>query len=149
MMGPQALKHFVLAAGLLAALAFPDSQGGRLAAQEQGQIIPLTLETMVELTLSRRYQVRRLNIGIQRDQFNIQAEQARLKSSVDLELTMPAFRKTSEPRWNSDLGKDEIIQENTRRWEGDLSVSQPVVLFGYPPDGYLSLNNRVVKYTQV
>jgi outer membrane protein TolC len=104
---------------------------------------------MVEMTLSRSYQVRRLNLGIQRDQFNLQAEQARLKSSVDLDLTMPAFRKTSEPRWNSDLGKDEIIQENTRRWEGELSVSQPVILFGYPTNGYLSLNNRMYKYTQV
>jgi hypothetical protein len=149
MMGPPVFKRHLLAACLLAALALPGFRGGALVAQEQGQIIPLTLESMVEMTLSRSYQVRRLNLGIQRDQFNLQAEQARLKSSVDLDLTMPAFRKTSEPRWNSDLGKDEIIQENTRRWEGELSVSQPVILFGYPTNGYLSLNNRMYKYTQV
>jgi len=122
---------------------------GRLAGQEGPQTIELTLERMVDLTLSRSYQVRRLNLGIQRDQFNLQAEQARLKSSVDLELTMPRFRRTSEPKWNSDLQRDEIIQENTRRWEGELSVSQPVMLFGYPTNGYLSFNNRMYQYTQV
>ncbi len=103
----------------------------------------------MELTLSTSYQIRRLNLGIQRDQYNLHAEQARLKSSVDMDLTIPAFRLTSEPKWNSDLQKDEIIQENTRRWEGELSVSQPVILFGYPTNGYLSVNNRMYRYTQI
>ena len=66
-----------------------------------------------------------------------------------LELTAPAFRLTSEPKWNSELQKNEIVQENTRQWEGELSVSQPVMLFGYPTNGYLSVNNRMYRYTQI
>jgi|GEM_PF-263914 len=134
---------------LAVASAFLVLPGAPLVAQEVPQVIDLTLERMVDLTLSTSYQIRRLNLGIQRDQHNLQAEQARLKSSVDMELTVPAFRKTSEPKWNSELQKDEIIQENTRRWEGELSVSQPVILFGYPTDGYLSFNNRMYRYNQV
>ncbi len=30
----------------------------------------------------------------------------------------------------------------------DLSVRQPVLLFGYPTNGYLSLNNQVYRYLQ-
>ena len=123
--------------------------GAPLAGQEVRQVIDLTLERMVDLTLSTSYQIRRLNLDIQRDQHNLVAEQARLRSSVDMDLTIPAFRLTSEPKWNSDLQKDEIVRENTRRWEGELSVSQPVILFGYPTNGYLSLNNRMYRYTQV
>jgi len=135
--------------GLAVASAFLVLPGAPLVAQQGPQVIDLTLERMVDLTLSTSYQIRRLNLDIQRDQHNLQAEQARLKSSVDMELTVPAFRKTSEPKWNSELQKDEIIQENTRRWEGELSVSQPVILFGYPTDGYLSFNNRMYRYNQV
>ncbi|MCJ7628342.1 MAG: TolC family protein, partial [Longimicrobiales bacterium] len=135
--------------GLAVALAFLVLPGARIAAQGPAQVIDLTLERMVDLTLSTSYQIRRLNLGIQRDQYNLHAEQARLKSSVDMDLIIPAFRLTSEPKWNSDLQKDEIIQENTRRWEGEVSVSQPVMLFGYPTNGYLSLNNRMYRYTQI
>lgn len=113
------------------------------------QVVELTLERMVDLTLSRSYQIRRLNLDIQRDQFNLHAERARLKSSVDLDLTVPAFRMTSEPKWNSELQRDQIVQENTRRWEGELSVRQPLILFGYPTDGYFSFNNRMYRYNQI
>ncbi|MFC1791022.1 TolC family protein [Gemmatimonadota bacterium] len=120
-----------------------------LEAQDPPPVIELTMERMVELTMSSSFRVRRLNMDVQRDQYNLQAERARLKSSVDLDLTIPAFRLTSEPRWNSTLEKDVIIQENTRRWEGELSVRQPVILFGYPTNGYLSFNNRMYRYNQI
>lgn len=136
--------------GILAAVAIAAPvTAQRTAAQEQSEVIDLTLERMVDLTLSRSYQVRRLNLDIQRDQHNLAAERARLKSSVEMDLTVPAFRLTSEPKWNSDLQRDEIIQEHTRRWEGELSVRQPVMLFGYPTNGYLSFNNRMYRYDQI
>ena len=31
----------------------------------------------------------------------------------------------------------------------DLAISQPVILFGRPTNGYLSLNNKVYRYNQV
>lgn len=123
--------------------------GPGLSAQEESGVIDLTLERMVELALSRSYQVRQLNLSIERDQHNLRAEQARLKSSVDLDLTMPSYRLTSEPKWNSELQKNEIVQENRRTWEGQLSIRQPVILFGYPTNGYFSFNNRMYRYLQI
>jgi outer membrane protein len=135
---------------LFAALAGSGFLPGRADAQEPApQLIDLTLERMVELSLSSSYEVRRLNLEIQRDQYSLKAQQARLKSSVDLDLTVPAFSLTSEPKWNSDLQKNEIIQENTRMWEGEISVRQPIIFFGYPTNGYLSFNNRMYRYNQI
>jgi outer membrane protein TolC len=135
---------------LFAALAGSALLPGRADAQEPGpRLIDLNLERMVELSLSSSYEVRRLNLEIQRDQYSLKAQQARLKSSVDMDLTIPAFSLTSEPKWNSDLQKNEIIQENTRMWEGEISVRQPIILFGYPTNGYLSFNNRMYRYNQI
>jgi outer membrane protein TolC len=138
---------FLLSAATLAGL--PGFSGAVWAQERSPQVIELTLERMVDLTLSTSYQIRRLNLDIQRDQYNLRAQEARLKSSVDMDLTVPAFRLTSEPRWNSDLQKDQIVQENTRRWEGEISIRQPVILFGYPTNGYLSLSNRMYRYNQI
>jgi outer membrane protein len=135
---------------LLAVLAAWVPRGSGLAGQEQEpRVIDLSLERMVELAMSRSYQVRQLNLSIERDRYNLQAEQARLKSSVDLDLTVPSFRMTSEPKWNSVLQRNEIVQENRRTWEGELAVRQPVILFGYPTNGYLSFNNRMYRYLQI
>jgi outer membrane protein TolC len=109
----------------------------------------MTLERMVELSLSDSYQIRNLNLNIDRQRFRLRAEEARLRSSVSLELSAPELESIAEPRWNSTLGLNEIVHETSRRWEAELSIRQPVILFGYPTNGYLSLNNRVYRYLQI
>jgi outer membrane protein len=111
--------------------------------------IEMTLERMVDLSLSDSYRVRGLNLNIDRQRYRLQAEEARLKSRVSLELSAPEFESIAEPRWNSTLGLNEIVHETSRRWEAELSIRQPVILFGYPTNGYLSLNNRVYRYLQI
>jgi outer membrane protein TolC len=93
--------------------------------------------------------VRQLLLDIERTRSLLRAEQAGLKSRVSLEVTAPEFESISEYKWNSDLRKNELIHENTRRWEMGLSIRQPVILFGFPTNGTLSLNNRVYRYSQL
>lgn len=112
-------------------------------------VIDLDLELMVELALNSSYRVRQLNLGIDRTQLRLRSQRARLRSSIDLDLSAPDYRSITESRWNSDLGREELIHEDSRRLEAELSVRQPVILFGYPTNGYLSLNNRIYRYTQV
>lgn len=112
-------------------------------------IVELDLERMVDMALSTSYRVRQLNLGIDQTQFRLRSQRARLRSRVDLELSAPDYRSITENRWNSDLGREELIHENSRRLEAELSVRQPVILFGYPTNGYLSLNNRIYRYSQV
>ena len=118
-----------------------------LAAQQNQ--VEMTLERMVDLTLSDSYRIRNLNLSIERTRYVLNAERARMRSRVSLDLSVPQFESIAEPRWNSTLGLNEIIHENSRRWEAQLSIRQPVILFGYPTNGYLSLNNRVYRYTQL
>jgi outer membrane protein TolC len=54
----------------------------------------------------------------------------------------------SETRWDSDLARNVIQRENSRRVEAELSIRQPVILFGYPTNGYLSLTSRLYRLTQ-
>ncbi len=124
------------------------SPGPLFAQEDPPPIYDLTLERMVELTMSNSFAIRRLNLEVDRDQLSLKAQRARLRSSADLELSTPSFRLTSEPKWNSDIQKDEIIREHTRRWEGEISIRQPLILFGWPTNGYISFNNRMYQYTQ-
>jgi len=134
---------------LLTILVVPFLPRAPLIAQDQPQVVELTMENMADLTMSTSFRVRQLNLEIERDQHNLKAERAGLKSRVNLKLNTPSFRLTSEPRWDSNLSKFQIEQEHSRRWEGELSIRQPVILFGYPTNGYLSINNRMYRYTQV
>jgi outer membrane protein TolC len=139
---------------LLAILSWMAASPERVSAQrdpeaEAPQVIQeLNLGNMVGLAMNSSFMVRRLNLDIERSRLNLKSQRARLRSSADLELTTPSFRLTSEPRWNYSLQRNEIVREHTRRWEGEISIRQPVILFGWPTNGYLSINNRTYQYTQ-
>lgn len=112
------------------------------------QMVDLTLERAVGIAMENSYRIRRLELGIERTRLFLRARQAQLKSSVSLELKSPEFKKVSDYKWNSILQRDEIVRQNTRLWEAGLSVSQPVIVLGYPTNGYLSLNSRTYRYNQ-
>jgi len=109
----------------------------------------LTLENAVDIAMGSSYRIKQLELGIDRNRYWLKARQASLKSSAYLRLRSPQFEAVSETKWNSTLQKDEIIRQNTRLWQMDLAINQPVVVFGYPTNGYLSLNNKVYRYNQV
>ena len=114
----------------------------------QPQIIEMTLETMTTLALSDGYRVRFLNMNIEQTAWELRAERARLRSSVDLDISAPVWSDISQEHFNPDLGRNELFRENRLRVEGELSIEQPVILFGYPTNGYLSLNNQVYRVAQ-
>ncbi|HET9949524.1 MAG TPA: hypothetical protein VFQ22_11425, partial [Longimicrobiales bacterium] len=101
-------------------------------AAAQSSPVEMTLERMVDLTLSNSYRIRDLDMSIEQTRRRLEAERAGLRSHVSLDLSMPELESIAEPRWNSTLGIDEIVHENSRRWEAQLSIRQPVILFGYP-----------------
>lgn len=119
------------------------------AAAQQGHVIPLTLDRAVDMAMGNSYRVRQLQLGIERTRNWLAAERAGLKSRVYMNVTMPKIDAVSDNKWNSSLHKYEIIRENTRRWQANIAVRQPVILFGYPTDGYLSLNNTMYRYAQL
>ena len=119
------------------------------AASAQQRVVDLTLDRLVELGLRDSYRVRQLQMDIQRTRTTLRAEEAALKSRVDLNISTPDFQQISEYKWNSTNQRDELVSSDTRRWEAALAIRQPVILFGYPTNGVLSVNNRTYRYTQV
>ena len=113
------------------------------------QVIDLTLETAVDLAMENSYRVKQLQIGIEQTRKYLEAERAGLKSRVYMELRTPQIAALSDQKWNADLHRNETIRENTRMWQMDFSIRQPVILFGYPTNGYLSLNNQMYRYDQL
>lgn len=114
-----------------------------------GGVLELTLERMVDLAMNNSFQIQQVNLNIERTRYNLQAQRAGLKSRVDLNLQTPRYEAVSEARWNALLGRNEIVRENSRRWQADLSIRQPVSLFGYPVNGEISFNSRLYRYLQV
>ena len=112
------------------------------------QIIEINLESSIDVVMGNSYRIKQLEMGIDRNRELLKARQAALKSKVYMELMAPEYKAISDYKWNSTLKKDEIIRENTSLWQMDLAVRQPVILLGYPTNGYLSLNNKIYKYIQ-
>lgn len=110
--------------------------------------IDLTLHSAVEIAMNKSYRVKQLKMGIEHTRSWLKAEQAGLKSKVYMHVKAPEYKFISEYKWNSEIQKDELVRQNTSLWQMDLSIRQPVILLGYPTNGYLSLNNRTYKYIQ-
>lgn len=112
------------------------------------QHVVLTFDSAVNIAMKNSYRIRQLELGIERTRYWLKANRAALKSKVYLNLHSPEYEAVSDYKWNSTLQKDEIIYQNTSLWQMDLSIRQPVVILGYPTNGYLSLNNKVYRYLQ-
>lgn len=128
--------------GMLIVFVSPEN---RLYSQKN---IELTLDSAIEIAIANSYQVRQLQLSIERTRQWLKAERAGLRSRVYMTLDAPEFEAISDYKWNSTLQRNEIVRENTRLWQMNFSVEQPVILFGYPTNGYLSLNNRMYRYNQ-
>ncbi len=112
------------------------------------RIIDLTLDSAIDIALDNSYQVRQLQLSIERTRKYLEAERAGLKSRVYMNLQSPDIQQISDYKWDSQLQEDILVRQNTRMWQANLAIQQPVILFGYPTNGYLSLNNKVYRYYQ-
>ncbi len=112
------------------------------------ELINLTLEKAVDIAMANSYRIKQLEMGIERTRLRLQARQASLRSRGYINLKAPQIESVSDYKWNSTLQKDQIVHENTRLWQMDIAIRQPVILFGYPTNGYLSLNNKINRYLQ-
>ncbi len=110
--------------------------------------IELTLESAFDIAINNSYDVRQLQLGVERSRKWLEAERADLKSRIYMRLRAPEINQVADYKWDSELERDVLVQQNTQRWQVDLAIRQPVILFGYPTNGYLSLNNKMYKYIQ-
>lgn len=140
--------------GVLAAMMVSVGFHAPLSATPQTEAAPaadsieMTLAGMVDLALGNSFRIQQVNLSVERTRLRLSAERARLRSRVDLELSAPTLRAQSEPRFDTQSGTTRTFRENSNRYQGQLSVRQPVILFGFPTNGYISLNNRMHRFEE-
>lgn len=127
-------------------MAFILCTAPNLSAQEE---IDFTLDSAVEIMMDSSYRIKMLKMGIEQRRLYLKAEQAGLKSKVYMNLITPNLDNSSDYKWNSTLQRNEIFRENTNRWQMDLAIRQPIILFGYPTNGNVSLNYKIWRYNQI
>jgi len=127
-------------------MIIPSLIAPNLMAQEE---IEFTLESAVEIMMNNSYRIRTLKMGIEQTRLRLKAEQAGLKSSAYVNLITPNLNKTSDYKWDSILQRNQIFRENTNRWQMDFAIRQPIILFGYPTNGNISLNYKIWRYNQI
>lgn len=110
--------------------------------------INLTLDNAVDIAINNSFRTKLLQMQIERSMWWLKAREAGLRTQVSMRVKTPDLQRISENKWNSSLYRDEIVRTNTELWQSDLSVRQPVMLLGYPTNGYLSLNYKLYRYTQ-
>ncbi len=113
------------------------------------QIIQLTLDSAADIAINNSYRTQTLEMDIEKSMYHLEAERAGLKTQVYANLKTPDLKNISDYKWNSTLKRDEIVRQNSNLWQSDFSIRHPVILFGYPTNGYLSLNNRLYRYNQL
>lgn len=139
-------KRWFLIISFVLFLAINFSTAPNLSAQNE---IDFTLEAAVEIMMDSSYRIKTLKMGIEQRRLYVKAEQAGLKSKVYMNLITPNLDNSSDYKWNSTLLRNEIIHENTNRWQMDLAIRQPIILFGYPTNGNVSLNYKIWRYNQI
>lgn len=113
------------------------------------QIIQLTLDSAADIAINNSYRTQTLEMDIERSMYHLEAERAGLKTQVYANLKTPDLKNISDYKWNSELKLDEIVRQNSNLWQSDFSIKHPLILFGYPTNGYLSLNNTFYRYNQL
>ncbi len=139
-------KRLFLKISFVLFLAINFSTAPNLSAQKE---IDFTLEAAVEIMMDSSYRIKTLKMGIEQRRLYVKAEQAGLKSKVYMNLITPNLDNSSDYKWNSTLLRNEIIHENTNRWQMDFAIRQPIILFGYPTNGNISLNYKIWRYNQI
>jgi len=121
--------------GALAQIPRPDPSGP----YEQ---VVLDLEQSLRLALERSWRMERLRLDLERDQFNLQAQRAGLKSNASLAITLPNYDQSIKEITDPDTGNPRLISTQGARYAASVSIRQPL-----PTDGVVSLNG-VMNRTQ-
>jgi len=139
-------KGLVLRISFVLFMAINLGTAPNLSAKEEMQF---TLESAVEIMMNNSYRIKSLRMGIEQTRLRLKAEQAGLKSKVYMNLMTPDLNRSSDYKWNSTIQRNEIILENTNRWQMDFAIRQPIILFGFPTNGNVSLNYKIWRYNQI
>lgn len=142
---PSLIKTIVLTAILVTGASRDLSAqpyGNPYAPEGDDPKIIMDLDTAIQFALERSWRMERVKLDLERDQFNLEASRAALRSNASLDLTLPDFDQSIKEIINPQTGDPKVLSTSVARYSSSLSVRQPL-----PTDGVVSLNG-VLNRTQ-
>jgi outer membrane protein len=120
---------------LLVTLLLPAGVAAQPRVDTPAQAMTLDLEAALRLALSGSWRMERMRLDLDRDQFNLEANRAALRSNASLALTLPNFDQSIKEITDPDTGNPKLLSTRGARYSANLSIRQPL-----PTNGVVSLN---------
>ncbi|MFO7768773.1 MAG: TolC family protein [bacterium] len=111
--------------------------GGRPSPADPAQAVQIDLDLALRYALDQSWRMERLKLDLQRDQFNLEASRAGLKSNANMNFTIPNYDQSIKEITDQDTGNPRVISTRGARYQARVSIRQPL-----PTDGVVSLNGQ-------
>jgi outer membrane protein TolC len=110
----------------------------------------LTLDAAVDQAIRDSYKIKRLQIDIDRSKLLLEARRSVLLTKVYMNVYAPNLESAYQREWIPDGGDghEEFIFQKKALFLSTISAQQPVILFGYPTNGYISANAEIENQLQ-
>lgn len=106
------------------------------------EVIVLDRELAVQIALDRSYRMELGRYGLQRQEYNLAASRAALKSNASASFTIPDFDQSIKEIISPSTGNPLVLKTKAARYSGSISIRQPL-----PTDGVVSLNGVINRST--
>jgi len=100
-----------------------------------GEIIVLNRDLALRLALDQSWRIEEMKLHLRRDRFNLDANQAALKSNASMSFTLPNFDQSIKEIIDPSTGDPIVLGTRSARYAGSIAIRQPL-----PTDGVVSLN---------
>ncbi len=98
-------------------------------------VIQMDLDIALKYALSQSWRVARICLDLSRDEYNLEASRAGLKSNASLSFTLPDFDQSIKEIINPDTGNPKVLSTKGARYMTSIAIRQPLLT-----DGVVSLN---------
>lgn len=138
---PAPFVLFALTTALLtlaAARAEAQPPAGPVPDEPAREVIVLDLHRALRFALDQSWRMERMELDLRRDQFNLQASRAELKSNAVMNFTLPNYDRSIKEIIDPDTGNPKLLNTQGSRYSMGVSVRQPL-----PTNGVVSLNGEL------
>jgi outer membrane protein TolC len=100
--------------------------------------IELDMDLALRFALDQSWRIERMKLDLRRDQFNLQASRAGLKSNASMNFTLPNYDQSIKEIIDPDTGNLRLLSTQGARYNMGVSIRQPL-----PTNGIISLNGEL------
>lgn len=99
----------------------------------------LTLDDAIEIALRQSFGIQSAKYSLESSGKNLEAVKLGLLSSLDLEFDLPSYFESLSSQFNTSLGKEEFYEYGSTKFEGRLSLRQPLIF----SDGLIRISGSI------